>query len=69
LESVDKIKDGDTLEIDLTSGTIKNISQNETYKTQAFPEFLQSIVSCGGLINWIRAEKRRRNDRKTESSC
>jgi len=72
LEAVDKIKDGDTLEIDLTSGTIKNLSQNEVYKTQAFPEFLQSIVSCGGLINWIKAEKkkrrRRKNDRKTESS-
>jgi len=60
LEAVDKIKDGDTLEIDLTSGTIKNLSQNEVYKTQAFPEFLQSIVNHGGLINWIKAKKEER---------
>jgi len=56
LESADadKIKDGDLLEIDLAGGIIKNISQNETYKTPAFPEFLQEIVSRGGLINYVK---------------
>jgi len=57
LEEVDKIKDGDSLEIDLASGIIKNITQNQTYKTLAFPEFLQEIVSSRGLINWIKARK------------
>jgi len=32
------------LEIDLVSGTIKNLTKNQTYKTQGFPEFLQAIV-------------------------
>jgi len=59
-EAIDKIEDGDMLEIDLTSGIIKNLSQNEIYKTQAFPEFLQSIVNHGGLINWIKAKKEER---------
>ena len=54
LEEVDKIQDGDVLEIDLSSGIIKNITQNQTYKTQAFPEFLQEIVKEGGLMNWIK---------------
>ena len=58
LEEVDKIQDGDVLEIDLSSGIIKNITQNQTYKTQAFPEFLQEIIKDGGLINYI---KRRHN--------
>ncbi len=57
-EAVDKIKDGDTLEIDLTDGIIRNLSQNQTYKTEPFPEFLQSIVSHGGLMNWMKANKR-----------
>jgi len=54
LKEVDKIKDGDALEIDLASGIIKNYSKNESYKTQAFPEFLQEIVKAGGLMNYIK---------------
>lgn len=54
LKDADKIKDGDTLEIDLSGGIIKNLTQNETYKTQAFPEFLQEIVEAGGLMNYIK---------------
>jgi len=53
-DEVDKIKDGDLLEIDLSGGIIKNITKNQTYKTQAFPEFLQEIVKEGGLMNYIK---------------
>ncbi|MBU4252801.1 MAG: 3-isopropylmalate dehydratase small subunit [Candidatus Omnitrophica bacterium] len=54
---VDKINDGDMIEIDLTSGVIKNITQDKNYKTQAFPKFLQQIVESGGLINYIKKQK------------
>jgi len=54
---VDNINDGDMIEIDLGSGIIKNITQGKNYKTQAFPEFLQQIVECGGLINWVKKQK------------
>jgi 3-isopropylmalate/(R)-2-methylmalate dehydratase small subunit len=52
---VDKIFDGDLLEIDLGKGIIKNISKKETYKTQPFPEFLQKIIQAGGLMNYIKS--------------
>ncbi|PIP19254.1 MAG: 3-isopropylmalate dehydratase small subunit [Candidatus Omnitrophica bacterium CG08_land_8_20_14_0_20_41_16] len=51
---VDKIKEGDLVEIDLASGIIRNITQSQTYKTQGFPEFLQEIVKEGGLMNYIK---------------
>ena len=51
---IDKINDADLIEIDLNTGVIKNITQNQNYKTQAFPEFLQEIVESGGLINWVK---------------
>jgi 3-isopropylmalate/(R)-2-methylmalate dehydratase small subunit len=51
---VDKINDGDELEIDLSGGIIKNLTKNETYKTEPFPRFLQEIVAEGGLINWVK---------------
>jgi len=54
---VDKINDGDMIEIDLASGVIKNLTQDKNYKTQAFPEFLQEIVVSGGLINYIKKSK------------
>lgn len=50
----DKINNGDVVEIDLAAGTIKNITQNQTYKTQPFPSFLQEIVEEGGLIKWVK---------------
>lgn len=53
--AVDKIFDGDLLEIDLGKGIIKNISKKETYKTQPFPEFLQKIIQRGGLMNYIKS--------------
>ena len=60
LESLDvnKINHGDMIEIDLTSGVIKNLTQDKNYKTQAFPEFLQQIVESGGLINYIKKSRK-----------
>ena len=54
-DQVDKIKEGDLLEIDLTSGIIKDLSRNKTYKTLSqFPEFLQEIIKKKGLMNYIK---------------
>ncbi|RJP28265.1 MAG: 3-isopropylmalate dehydratase small subunit [Candidatus Omnitrophota bacterium] len=59
LENTKEIEDGDIIEIDLSSGIIKDITQNKTYKTQAFPVFLQEIVQQGGLIAWVKSKARR----------
>ncbi|MBM3255041.1 MAG: 3-isopropylmalate dehydratase small subunit [Candidatus Omnitrophica bacterium] len=57
LEDVNKIADGDELEIDLSSGIIKNLSDGEIYKTEPFPQFLQEILKYNGLMNWIKARR------------
>ena len=57
LEDVEKIAEGDELEIDLGSGIIKNLTKDEVYKTQAFPEFLQEIVKHNGLMSWIKSKR------------
>ncbi|MBU1998135.1 MAG: 3-isopropylmalate dehydratase small subunit, partial [Candidatus Omnitrophica bacterium] len=54
LEDISQIKQGDELEIDLSGGLIKNITQNKVYQTQVFPGFLQEIVESKGLINWVK---------------
>jgi 3-isopropylmalate/(R)-2-methylmalate dehydratase small subunit len=57
-DSVKEISSGDILEVDLAKGIIKNLTKNTSYKTQAFPEFLQGIIKKGGLIKWIKQKRR-----------
>lgn len=60
LVDTDDISDGDLLEIDLSAGIINNLSKNKIYNTVGFPKFLQEIVSCGGLMSWIKTRERSR---------
>ncbi len=47
------IQAGDQVEIDFDSGVIVNLTKKETYQGQAFPEFMQKLISVGGLVNYI----------------
>jgi len=53
-DAVKAIKNGDMIEINLNQGIIKNITKNETYKSQPFPEFMQKIIKAGGLLGYIK---------------
>lgn len=53
-EAVKNIEAGDELDIDLMSGVIKNITKNEQYQGQSFPEFMQKIINDDGLVAYIR---------------
>lgn len=55
-EAVAKIKTGDALEVNLAKGEIKNVTSGETYKAQAFPEFMQEIIRKGGLLEYIKTK-------------
>ena len=53
-EAASKIENGDEVEINFDTGAIKNITKNETYKGQPYPEFIQKIVQSGGLVNYVK---------------
>ncbi len=53
-EAVENIKDGDKIEADLDNGVIYNRTTGESFKTNPFPEFIQKIISNGGLVESIR---------------
>jgi 3-isopropylmalate/(R)-2-methylmalate dehydratase small subunit len=53
-DAVKSIEAGDKLEVDFKTGEIKNLTKNETYKGEAFPEFMQNIIDNDGLIGYIR---------------
>jgi len=56
-EAASKIDEGDLVSVDLVSGEIKNLTKNETYKAQPFPEFMQQIVAAGGLMKYVMARR------------
>ena len=54
-EAAKGIEEGD--QVDFDSGMIYNKTKGTEYKGQAFPEFMQKIISNGGLINYINNAK------------
>lgn len=56
-EAVKAIEAGDELEVEFTTGVIKNITKNESYQGAAFPEFMQNIINNNGLIGYIKSQK------------
>ena len=37
----------------IDSGLITNKTTNKPYQGQAFPPFMQKIIDCEGLVNYI----------------
>jgi 3-isopropylmalate dehydratase small subunit len=48
-EAYEQIDEGDEVEIDPASGTIRDLTKKTEFEAAAFPEFLQQIMSRGGL--------------------
>ncbi len=48
------INNGDEVSIDFDLGIITDLTTGETFKGQAFPEFMQRIINAEGLLNYIK---------------
>ncbi len=48
-----EINSGDEVEVDFDTGIITDKTTGKTYQGQAFPEFMQKIIDCEGLVNYI----------------
>ncbi len=64
-EAVDKTKAGDILEVDLSSGKIKNLTKNIEFTAKPYPDFMAQLISTGGLIEYT---KQRLTGRRSESA-
>ncbi|MDM8533507.1 3-isopropylmalate dehydratase small subunit [Clostridiaceae bacterium HSG29] len=53
-EAVEDIKAGDKLEVNIETGVIKNLTKNNEYQANGFPEFMKEIIDAGGLVNYAR---------------
>lgn len=54
-EAVRSISEGDELEVDFIHGRIRNLSSHQEFSAMSFPAFLQRMIDCGGLLNYINA--------------
>jgi len=59
-EIADQCSEGDLLKIDTVKGTINNLTKDKVCKTNLLPEFIQKIISVGGLREYVKEELRRR---------
>jgi len=53
-EAISGTEDGDRLEVDVVSGKIRNITKNKVFDAAPYPEFVQELISCGGLVAYTR---------------
>ncbi len=60
-EAVAQTEAGDILEVDLSSGQIKNLTNGLTFTAKPYPDFMAELISVGGLIEYT---KKRLTDRR-----
>lgn len=56
-EAVEGIDAGDEVTVDFNTGIITNVTKNESYQSQPFPEFLQKMIAADGLVNYVNAKR------------
>ncbi|MDY3003400.1 MAG: 3-isopropylmalate dehydratase small subunit [Christensenella hongkongensis] len=56
-QAADEIKNGDEVEVDFSTGAIHDLTSGKSYQAQPFPEFIQNIISSGGLIEAVKQDK------------
>ncbi len=61
VKEADKISEGDELKVDLATGTVQNITKNETYAFNAIPPFMMELLNAGGLMEYAAEEIKRAN--------
>lgn len=53
-EAAEAISEGDEVVADLDAGIITDKTTGESFKTEPFPEFIQQIISNGGLVESVK---------------
>jgi 3-isopropylmalate/(R)-2-methylmalate dehydratase small subunit len=46
---------GDRLRVDLTAGTVENVTRGATYEAVALPAFMEELIKRGGLLPYVKA--------------
>ena len=52
-KAAEEIEAGDVVEVNFDTGVITDKTKGTSYQGQAFPPFMQKIIACEGLVNYI----------------
>ncbi len=52
-EAAKAISAGDEVEVDFDTGVITDVTSGQSFQGQAFPPFMQKLIDCEGLVNYI----------------
>jgi 3-isopropylmalate/(R)-2-methylmalate dehydratase small subunit len=52
--AVDNTAAGDVLEVDLSKGTIKNVTNGKSFTAKPYPEFMSELIAAGGLVEYTK---------------
>lgn len=53
-QAAEEIDAKDEIKVNFDTGEITNVTTGKTYKAQPFPDFIQNIIKCGGLLKSIK---------------
>lgn len=57
--AVTAAKKGDTLEVDIDSGAIYNVTRKKRFEARPVPPFMQELLAAGGLMAWIKKKPKK----------
>ena len=58
-QGVDRIQEGDEIEVDLDKGIIRNLTRAEEYPFTPIPPFMQELLLKGGLLGYVKERMKR----------
>jgi 3-isopropylmalate/(R)-2-methylmalate dehydratase small subunit len=53
--AVSDAENGDVMRVDLSAGTVENVTKGKTYAAEAFPPFMQELIDRGGLLEYVKS--------------
>lgn len=53
-DAVDNIEAGDQVQVDLSTGKIKNLANGREFTAKPYPAFMAELISAGGLVEHTR---------------
>jgi len=53
-KAVRDIRDAEMIEVNTTSGVIRNLSRKKEYPSESYAPFIENIIKKGGLMNYVR---------------
>jgi len=55
-EAVAGIQAGDTVEVDLAAGVVRNATRGSQWRIAPFPKEMQKIIAAGGLMEFVKEQ-------------